>query len=109
MMQRRVPFRFVPTGALPTDQAQILAQRVAQKVADAPWGSGVSWVKRVDISTLGTLVNHGLGRTCQGFLITRVTGVAASLCEAATQPADTTKQITLVASDPGATFDICFF
>lgn len=110
MPARLVPYRREHTGTAGGDRAQLPAQQAAQSFNAIPFASGV-WVKGAVIGTTDTVVNHGLGRTPQGYLVTRIQGNAAAFKEsaAANQPTDKTRQYAFIASGSSVTLDIWFF
>lgn len=110
MAAAKLPFRRVQTGTFEGDQMQAQATQTAKAVNALPFSGGV-WVKGAVIGTSTTIVNHGLGRKPQGYLVTRVQSNAVPWCEAlpANQPADQTRQYAFVASGSSVTLDIFFF
>lgn len=105
----KVPFRRVQTGTLEGELLQRSAQQTTRVLRVCPFMAqdGV-WLRNVTVGTGSTTINHGLGRKPQGWIVTRCQSNAAFPVEAASQPADLTKQINLLA---GATaiFDFWFF
>lgn len=94
------------TGNVQADRSQRLAQQTADTVNQLPFAKG-NWIKAQAIGTSPTNISHGLGRTWQGYIITRLRA-DARVYEAASQPLDATKRIALQAS-AAVTVDIYFF
>lgn len=110
MAATKIAFRRVQDGTFATDQAQRLAQQTTAQVNAIPFSQGV-WVRNAVIGTTNTVINHGLGRTPRGYIVTRIQGNAAPFCESlpANQPPDTKRQYAFIASGAPVTVDLWFF
>ena len=102
----KLAFQREHTGDVQQDRAQRLAQQTADAVNALPFLKG-NWIKAKPIGTSATVIDHGLGRAWQGYLITRMRA-DARVYEAATQPADPKKQLSLQASS-AVTVDLYVF
>lgn len=109
MAAAKLAFRRVQVGDFASDQIQRQAQQATQALRQIPFSSGV-WLRNVAIGTGDTVVNHGLGRKPQGYIVTRVQGNAASIVESlpANQPPDQTRQYAFVAT-AATTVDLWVF
>lgn len=109
MRPSRLAFRREHTGNASLDRVQAQAQRTATALNLLPFADGV-WVRnQVITGGADTIVNHGLGRKPQGYIVTRSTaGVVVFESAAASQPTDQTRQYALRASST-VTVDLWIF
>jgi hypothetical protein len=85
------------TGSREGDEMQRLAQDVARRLNDQPFGAGRLVEGVVFSAGVDRLVDHGLGYRPSGALVLRDygTNVCTGVGEATTQPDDVTKQIRM--------------